>query len=244
MHDVTNHYMVVAAGRVSPSSWGSECVTVSLPKVDHAHCFFASRDRSAAAWRRQSGPAINGEDDVGRDAGAGGATTKARPQWGPTGFDGASRAKEVEKVAAQTTKTPTEVVTDFYTAFARKDGKAMTAAYAPNARFSDKVFPQLDRTKAGAMWRMLTKSGDLKIRHEILKVDGDTVTAKWIANYPAPGTGRPVENYARSGARVVHTHALVRVGEAHHHLDDGARRVELAALLAGGVGEVGDQIFV
>jgi len=141
------------------------------------------------------------------------APTKARAEWGPTGFDGASRAKEVEKVAAPTTKTPTAVVTDFYAAFARKDGKAMSAAYAPNARFSDKVFPQLDGAKAGAMWRMLTKSGDLKIRHEILKVEGDTVTAKWIANYPAPGTGRPVENHVTATIKV-------KDGQIVEHTDD------------------------
>jgi len=140
-------------------------------------------------------------------------TTTARPEWGPTGFDGAARAKGIEPVAAPTTKTPKEVVSDFYTAFARKDGKAMTAAYAPNARFSDKVFPQLDGTKAGAMWRMLTGAGELKIRHEILKVDGDTVTAKWIANYPAPGTGRPVENHVTATIKV-------KDGQIVEHTDD------------------------
>ena len=32
--------------------------------------------------------------------------------------------------------------------------------------------------------------------------------------------------------------------EAHHHADDRAGRVELAALLAGGVGEVADEVLV
>ena len=32
--------------------------------------------------------------------------------------------------------------------------------------------------------------------------------------------------------------------EPHHHPDDGARRVELAALLARRVGEVADQVLV
>jgi hypothetical protein len=57
------------------------------------------------------------------------------------------------------------------------------------------VFPNLDGSGAGAMWRMLTRSPELKVRHEIQSVDGDTVKATWIANYPAPGTGRPVENH-------------------------------------------------
>ena len=35
-----------------------------------------------------------------------------------------------------------------------------------------------------------------------------------------------------------------RLDEADHHPDDGARRVELAALLAGGVGELADEVLV
>ena len=87
----------------------------------------------------------------------------------------------------------TKVVDDFYKAFAKKDGQAMTAAYAPNAVFSDPVFPKLTNGKGPAMWRMLCQSEDLKLRHEIVKVDGDTVTAKWIANYTF--AGRPIENH-------------------------------------------------
>lgn len=125
------------------------------------------------------------------------SNSKARAEWGPTGFDGASSAKAAAVAAPATpaVKSNAEIVDAFYDAFARKDGRAMSAAYAPGAHFSDKVFPDLDGAQAGAMWRMLTRSPELKIQHKILKVDGDTVTAQWIANYPAPGTGRPVENH-------------------------------------------------
>jgi hypothetical protein len=44
----------------------------------------------------------------------------------------------------------------------------------------------------------------------------------------------------RSGARVVHPHALLRVDERYHHSHDGTGRVELAALLLGRVGELLD----
>lgn len=88
------------------------------------------------------------------------------------------------------------VVDGFYAAFERKDGAGMSAAYAPDAVFSDPVFPNLTNGKGAAMWRMLAKSEDLKVRHEIVKVDGDTVTAKWIANYEF--AGRPIENHVTS----------------------------------------------
>ena len=134
-----------------------------------------------------------------------------KPEWGATHFVGGPAA--VDKVVAPTVKTPTQVVDDFYAAFERKDGKAMTAAYAPTARFSDKVFPSLDGAGAGAMWRMLTRSKDLKTKHEIVKVEGDTVTARWIANYPAPGTGRPVENHVTATIKV-------KDGKIVDHKDD------------------------
>lgn len=91
--------------------------------------------------------------------------------------------------AARNKKT----VDDFYKAFARKDGAAMTAAYAPGATFSDKVFPNLKGSEPGAMWRMLCKSDELRILHEIVKAEGDTVTARWIANYKF--LGNDIENH-------------------------------------------------
>lgn len=116
-----------------------------------------------------------------------------------TGAAASSEAPAQPRVDAFDGRVPTEaernrkVVDDFYTAFARKDGAAMTAAYAPNATFSDPVFPRLTNGKGPAMWRMLCQSEDLKLRHEIVKVDGDKVTAKWIANYTF--AGRPIENH-------------------------------------------------
>lgn len=101
------------------------------------------------------------------------------------------------------------VVDDFYRAFERKDGAAMTAAYAPSASFSDPVFPSLKNGEPGAMWRMLCKSEDLKLRHEIVKADGDTVVARWVANYTF--AGRDIENHVtatiklKDGKIVSHT---------------------------------------
>jgi ketosteroid isomerase-like protein len=94
------------------------------------------------------------------------------------------------------------VVDRFYEAFSRKDGRAMAALYAPSARFSDPVFVDLDGVAAGAMWRMLTRAKTLTVTHEVVGVEGDTVTATWRARYPAPGTGRPVDNHITATIRV------------------------------------------
>ena len=47
-----------------------------------------------------------------------------------------------------------------------------------------------------------------------------------------------------SRARVVDAHPLSRFDQADHHPDDGSRGVELAALLAGRVGELADEVLV
>jgi len=102
--------------------------------------------------------------------------------------------------------SPRAVVERFYEAFSRKDGRAMAALYAPAARFSDPVFVDLDGAAAGAMWRMLTRAKTLTIEHAIIDVgvdgDAEVVRATWRARYPAPGTGRPVENHITATIRV------------------------------------------
>ena len=52
------------------------------------------------------------------------------------------------------------------------------------------------------------------------------------------------QHAARAAGRVVDAHAWLRVDELDQHADDIGRGVELAALLAGGVGEVLDQVLV
>jgi len=92
-----------------------------------------------------------------------------------------------------------ELIERFYAAFARRDGDAMAACYAPDARFSDPVFPDLRGAEPGAMWRMLTgRSTDLTV--ELLEHDADdeTGTARWLAHYTFTQTGRPVENDVRA----------------------------------------------
>ena len=88
-----------------------------------------------------------------------------------------------------------EVVERFYAAFDRKDGDAMAACYAPDARFSDPAFGELHGEQVGAMWRMLTgRAEDLRVElHE-----HDDTTAHWIARYTFGRTGRKVVNDVRA----------------------------------------------
>jgi ketosteroid isomerase-like protein len=84
-----------------------------------------------------------------------------------------------------------QVIERFYEAFGRRDGDAMAACYAPDARFSDPVFPGLKGSEPGAMWRMLTgRSEDLKV--ELLEHDASS--AHWRATYTFTQTGRQVVN--------------------------------------------------
>lgn len=93
-----------------------------------------------------------------------------------------------------------ELVDGFYAAFSRKDGAHMAACYAPSATFVDPMF-RLSGAEAGAMWRMFCESKELRVRHEVLSADGDTVTARWVAHYPF--RGRPIENTITATMKIV-----------------------------------------
>ncbi len=83
----------------------------------------------------------------------------------------------------------------FYDAFARRDGETMASCYAPDARFSDPVFPDLQGERAGAMWKMLTgRAADLKIEASGIRADDRTGEAHWEAWYTFSATGRKVHN--------------------------------------------------
>jgi uncharacterized protein len=90
----------------------------------------------------------------------------------------------------------------FYDAFDRGDGEAMAACYAPDARFSDPVFPGLEGDEPGAMWRMLTsRASDLTVDLRERDSEGDTGSAHWVARYTYAQTGRPVVNDIRARFR-------------------------------------------
>jgi ketosteroid isomerase-like protein len=95
-----------------------------------------------------------------------------------------------------------ELIHRFYAAFDRRDGDAMAACYAPDARFSDPVFPDLRGEQPGQMWRMLTAQAQ-ELRVELLEhaADDATGSAHWRAHYVFTQTGRPVVNDVRASFR-------------------------------------------
>lgn len=94
------------------------------------------------------------------------------------------------------------VIDRFYEAFARRDGEAMAACYAPGARFDDPAFPGLRDDEPGLMWRMLTaRGGDLEVQLLEREADGDTGSAHWVADYTFTQTGRRVHNDVRAHFR-------------------------------------------
>jgi ketosteroid isomerase-like protein len=90
----------------------------------------------------------------------------------------------------------------FYGAFARRDGEAMAACYAPGARFDDPAFPGLSGDQPGLMWRMLTsRGGDLEVELLEREAEGDRGSAHWVADYTFTQTGRRVHNDVRATFR-------------------------------------------
>ena len=86
----------------------------------------------------------------------------------------------------------------FYAAFAARDGDAMAACYAPDARFSDPVFVDLRDDEPGAMWRMLTgRAQDLEVTLAQHEADDERGSAHWMADYTF-STGRRVHNDVRA----------------------------------------------
>jgi ketosteroid isomerase-like protein len=88
-----------------------------------------------------------------------------------------------------------ELIRGFYGAFQRRDHAAMAACYAPDATFSDPVFPDLRGPAVAAMWRMLCeRATDLRIEASDIEADTDQGSARWDAWYTFSATGRPVHN--------------------------------------------------
>lgn len=94
-----------------------------------------------------------------------------------------------------------ELISRFYSAFARQDGDAMAACYAPGVHFRDPVFTDLRGEAAGAMWRMLTgRAKDLDVRLSEHEAADERGSAHWLADYTF-STARRVHNDVRAKFR-------------------------------------------
>ena len=109
---------------------------------------------------------------------------------------------------------PTEIITKFYTAFARGDAAAMGACYHPEVTFRDPVFGELHGDEARGMWEMLLsrKSAELQVEFANVRGEGDTGSADWTARYRYGKARRPVTN-------VVHAEFRFRDGLIYEHTD-------------------------
>lgn len=88
-----------------------------------------------------------------------------------------------------------ELITRFYSAMQRRDTEAMAACYAEDIQFSDPVFPSLQGSEAGDMWRMLLgRALDIKVDFRDVAADGQSGSAHWTAVYTFSRTGRKVIN--------------------------------------------------
>lgn len=87
-----------------------------------------------------------------------------------------------------------------YDAFARLDGEAMQACYAPDAQFDDPVFSLRGAAQIGGMWRMLcdavrtTGAAHWRLDVRSMRAEGGRGSAHWKARYRFSATGRRVLN--------------------------------------------------
>jgi ketosteroid isomerase-like protein len=97
----------------------------------------------------------------------------------------------------------TEMIQRFYSAFQRRDHSAMNACYAEEIVFSDPAFGLLYGDEVRNMWEMLcTRARDLSLDFsDIVEIDDEYATCKWVATYTFSGTGRRVENHIKAFMR-------------------------------------------
>ena len=85
-----------------------------------------------------------------------------------------------------------------YGALSRRDGAAMAACYAPDARFTDPVF-DLRGAEIGAMWTMLcARARDIGVEWRDVRADDASGAGDWEARYTFAATGRRVHNRIHS----------------------------------------------
>lgn len=105
------------------------------------------------------------------------------------------------------------LIDQFYKAFAAHDAEAMAACYHPEVHFSDPVFTDLQGSRAGDMWRMLTaRAKDLVVVHSGVSADDREGKAHWEADYTFSATGLPVHN-------VIDARFTFRDGRIIRHVD-------------------------
>jgi ketosteroid isomerase-like protein len=93
-------------------------------------------------------------------------------------------------------ETNKELIEKFYTAFQKLDYQTMNDCYSEDIVFSDPAFGVLKGKEVRAMWEMLCKNAkDFSLAFsEIVLLDEEYATCKWVATYTFSKTGRKVVN--------------------------------------------------
>ena len=104
-----------------------------------------------------------------------------------------------------------KLITEFYEGFNKLDSRPMVKVYAPDAEFSDGVFPGLKGSEIGDMWTMLcARAQEFSVTFRDVKADDTSGSAHWEAKYRFRG-GRHVHNVIdavftfRDGKVIKHT---------------------------------------
>jgi ketosteroid isomerase-like protein len=106
------------------------------------------------------------------------------------------------------------ILQQFYRAFQNRDAPGMAACYAPDARFSDPVFPDLAGQEVADMWQMLTTNArDFELEFGEIHADDERGDVRWRARYTFSKTGRAVTNS-------VHAHFQFKNGKILRHRDN------------------------
>jgi ketosteroid isomerase-like protein len=91
--------------------------------------------------------------------------------------------------------TNAHLIERFYSAFQKRDGDGMAACYAPDVKFGDEVFPDLQGDRAKGMWKMLcARAADLRVEFRDVQATDTEGSAHWDAYYTFVATGRKVVN--------------------------------------------------
>ncbi len=100
--------------------------------------------------------------------------------------------------------TNEELVSDFYTAFQKKDYRAMNRLYSDDIVFFDPVFNLLEGMQVKAMWEMLCRNAkDFELSFgNIVSLDDEYYTCDWTASYTFSKTGRRVVNKIKANMRI------------------------------------------
>ena len=107
-----------------------------------------------------------------------------------------------------------QLISDFYSAFQKKDADTMVSFYHHNIQFQDPAFGVLAGDRAKAMWQMLCSNPqEIKIEYGNIESAGNSVTAEWQAYYVFSKTGRKVHN-------VIKAHFELQDGKITRHTDE------------------------